>query len=196
MSTESGYIDYFAVLSLEPGCKPGEVRRAYKKKMKDLVIEISHAQITEEKRDRYLLQMAQMNAAFFILRDNDLREKYEKDRVSVMELEETWRKEAEKDPGSAESDQLRRTFDGALRDFLSAYLEERLLEAGRDKECVEASNWDAAHERHAARVLRLSRQRLYHEIQERLPFYAVTPPRIDWEKRTAAVAALLAERAE
>jgi hypothetical protein len=107
-------------------------------------------------------------------------------------LEEEWRQavEAKKD----NVDTLRRTFDGRLKDFLSKFVEEATLDAGRDKECVETSHWDAAHERHAFRILRDYRQSLYQQILERLPYYEVTPPNINWEKRAHRVASILAER--
>lgn len=178
---DSGYVNYAGVLGLDPDFKPGDVRRNYRKKIKDLLVEITGQAMTEERRNRYLLQMAQMNAAFYILRDNDLREKYQADRDAVIRLEEDWRLAAEADPGAA--DNLRRRFDQALRHFLSTYLEELMLQAGRDPECVENSGWDPAHERHASRVLRHYRQRIYHEIHERLPYYDVTRPEADWAER-------------
>jgi curved DNA-binding protein CbpA len=191
MSTESSYIDYFSVLDLTSDAKPGEVRRVYKKKMKHLVIDIAQAEITDTVRDRFLLDMARLNAAYYILRDNDRRATYCVDRAEVISLEKEWCAAADANKDTAEMDRLRRTFDSALRHFLSVYMEELMLEAGRDKECVEASNWDAAHERHASRTLRHYRQRLYHEIQERLPFFSVTPPKIDWDERQRTAAALM-----
>ncbi len=188
--SDSGYVNYFEILGLGEDCKPGEVRKNYKKMMKDLVLEIARMEVTEERRDRYLLKMAQLNAAFYILRDNARREQYVADRTHLIEVEEAWQKAAE--AGSEEADGLRRQFDGAVRHFLSAYMEELMLEAGRDKDCVEASHWDPYHERHAGRVLRQFRQRLYHEIHERLPYYEISKPEIDWDERAGAVAALLA----
>ncbi len=188
---ETGYVDYFSILGLTEDCKPGEVRKEYKRLMKDLVMEIHRTKLTEDKRDKFLLNMAQLNAAFYILRDNEKRERYVADRKQVMDLEEEWRQTAETSPEKA--DALRRSFDGALRHFLSTYLEELMLEAGRDAECVEASNWDPYHERHASRILRQYRQRLYHEIHERLPYYDVTKPKLDWDERGRTVARLLAE---
>lgn len=188
--SDQGYVDYFEILSVPPDCKPGDVRKNYKKMMKDLVIEIHSVALTPDRRDRYLLAMAQLNAAYYILRDNDLRETYVRAREEVMRLEAEWRRAAEEDAGNA--DALRRQFDRALRDFLSDYMEDLMLEAGRDKECVENSNWDPYHERHASRVLRHYRQRLYHEIHERLPYYDVTKPYIDWNERSRVVAALVA----
>ncbi len=189
MASDSGYVDYVAVLGLDPDFKNADVRRVYRKKIKDLLIEISQVQVTEERRNRFLLAIAQLNAAFYILRDKDRCEKYLADRTRVMELEEEWRAQAN-DP--AASERLRRQFDQALRDFLSVYMEELMLEAGRDPECVENSNWDAAHERHASSVLRRYRQQLFHEIHERLPFYDITQPSVDWDERSRFVAAILA----
>jgi hypothetical protein len=176
--SDQGYINYFSVLDLEEDCKPGEVRKNYKKKMKSLIMEIGRVEITQERRDTYLLDLATHNASYYILRDNARREQYLSDRKNVMGLESAWGEAVASN--SEEMDGLRRKFDGALRDFLSAYMEELMLEAGRDPECVEASRWDPAHERHASRVLRHYRQRLYHEIHERLPFHDVTEPVIDW----------------
>jgi len=193
--TEQGYIDYFQVLDLPHDCKPGEVRKTYKAKMKDLVIEIARTAkegMTNDKRDRYLLEMAKLNTAYFILRDNERRERYEQDRARVIALEEQWRIAVQEQ--SQEQEPLRRAFDAAVRHFLSTYMEESMLEAGRDPECVEASNWDPAHERHASGVLRHFRQRLYHEIHERLPFYLVTRPQIDWAERSTTVANILSGR--
>ncbi len=62
--SEEGYVDYFAILELDSSAKPGEVRKNYKRMMKDLVMEIARVRITEERRSHYLLQMAQLNAAF------------------------------------------------------------------------------------------------------------------------------------
>jgi len=188
--SDQGYINYFSVLELEEDCKAGEVRKHYKKKMKSLIMEIGRVEITQERRDKYLLDLATHNASFYILRDNGRRQQYIEDRKNVMELEEAWRDVVESE--SEERDTLRRKFDGALRDFLSTYMEELMLEAGRDVECVEASRWDIAHERHASRVLRHYRQRLYHEIHERLPFHEVTKPVVDWGERRETVAAILA----
>ncbi|MCC6142295.1 MAG: hypothetical protein IT368_00675 [Candidatus Hydrogenedentes bacterium] len=188
--TQEGYIDYFAIIDLPADCKPGEVRKNYKKMMKDLLLEIARVEITPARRDKYLLDMAHLNAAFYILRENDLREKYVHDRDRVMQLEDDWRASVDKD--SPEADALRRKYDGAVRHFLSTYMEELVLEAGRDPECVEASNWDPAHERHASRVLRHYRQRQYQAIQERLPYVQITEPRVDWNERARTAALLIA----
>lgn len=199
MQDDLGYIDYFAVLGLDETCKPGEVRKNYKQEMKNLLIEISRTQITPEKRDKFLLDLATHNAAFYILRENDLRDRYTEDRRRVMALEEQWRDavaQAERDPAQEpEAERLRRAYDGAVRHFLSRYLEELPLEAGRDPQCVEASHWDMAHERHAGRILRHFRQRRYHEIQERLPYAEVTKPVIDWDERARTVRSIVAQGA-
>jgi len=189
---QDGYIDYFATLGLEPDAKPGEVKNHYRKAMKTLVNEIAQTEITAAKRDAFLLQMAEMNAAFYILREEDRRKRYQADRERAMRLEDEWREAVEKKSPEAES--LRRQYDGALKHFLSAYMEEFVLEAGRDKECVENSHWDPSHERHASRILRHHRQRLYQKIHERLPYYEITPPSIDWEERARTVAATLAAK--
>jgi hypothetical protein len=180
------------MLELDASANPGEVRKGYKRLMKELVVEISQAQLTEEKRNSYLLRMAQMNAAFYILRDEHRRERYVADRAQAIQLEEDWRIAVEGKTEQAEP--LRRQYDGALKHYLSHYMEELVLEAGRDAECVEASHWDLNHERHAGRVLRQHRQRLYHQIHERLPFYDITPPQIDWDERARTVGALLSGR--
>jgi len=136
--------------------------------------------------------MAEMNAAFYILREEDRRQRYQADRERAMRLEDEWREAVEKKSPEAES--LRRQYEGALKHFLSAYMEEFVLEAGRDKECVENSHWDPSHERHASRILRHHRQRLYQKIHERLPYYEITPPSIDWEERARTVSATLASK--
>ncbi len=180
MTDDLGYIDYRVVLELSDGYKPADVIRNYKKKMKRLIVEISEHTDSEEKRSQYLLTMAHLNAAFYILRDKSRGECYLREREELIHLEEQWRDSA----ASAEaSDKLRRKYDQALRNFLARYMEELVLEAGRDADCVENSGWHAAHERHAARVLRHYRQQRYHQIHERLPYYEVTPPRVSWEER-------------
>jgi curved DNA-binding protein CbpA len=191
---EKGYVDYLEVLGLGADAKPGEVRKAYRKKMKDLVFEIQGVEITEERRAHFLLEMAKLNAANYILRDNELRETYWRERQQAIELEAEWRAAAE--AGSPDTDALRRRFDATIRHFLSHYVEEAMLDAGRDKECVEASGWDAAHERHASRILRHYRHGLYQDILERLPYHEVTPPSIDWDERRRTVAALVAGDAQ
>lgn len=188
-TNDQGYVNYFAILGLDESAKPGEVRKAYKRNMKNLVNEIANTELTEERRSHYLLEMAKLNAALYILRDTKLRDAYWRERQELIELEERWR-EAE-ESGDKEADNLRRQYDGRLRNFLARYMEELMLEAGRDKECVEASNWDAAHERHASRLLRFYRQSLHQQILERLPYFDLSPVEIDWEERKQTAAALL-----
>ncbi len=185
------YINYFKVLGLEEDCKAGDVRKNYKKMMKDLIMEIHTTEVTPDRLDQYLLTMAKLNAGFYILRDDERRKAYMQHRQRVIQLEKEWCQVAEKDVNSPEADQLRREYDRALRDFLTKYMEELVLEAGRDKECVETSNWDPYHERHASRVLRHYRQKIYSQIHERLPYYDVTKPNIDWTKREQTVIQIL-----
>ena len=188
---DKGYVDYLEILELDESARPGDVRKNYKRLMKDLVMEIARVEITQERRDRYLLDMAKLNAAFYILRDNASRDIYWELRKEVMLLENEWRDAV--DAGVSDTNALRRTYDAKLRHFLSRYVEETMLEAGRDKECVEASNWDAAHERHASRLLRHYRQSLYQQVLERLPYFEVTPPCIDWDERSRTIAAILSQ---
>jgi len=189
--SDEGYVDYFKILHLDEAAKPGEVRKNYKRMMKELVMEIASVQITEERRQHYLLEMAKLNAAFYVLRDNERREAYWEDRKTVIRLEEEWRKAAE--TNAPDNDARHRRFDARLRDFLSDYVEDLMLAAGRDAECVEASHWDAAHARHASRLLRQYRQSLNQKILERLPYYEVTTPAIDWRERAQTVASILSE---
>ncbi len=188
MTEDSGYVDYRTVLDLPENYKPADVIRTYKKKMKNLVIEISQTKVTQEQRDQYLLLMAQLNAAFYIFRDRARGESYLRERDEVIQLEEEWRT-VTGDP--AKSDVMRRRYDQALRSFLAKYMEELVLEAGRDPDCIESSGWDAAHERYAGRILRQYRQQRYHKIHERLPYYEITPPVIDWSERAVFVDNLL-----
>lgn len=187
-----GYIDFFELLGVKEDAKPGEVRRIYRRRMKELVSEIARVEITPDRRARYLLEMAQLNAGLCVLRDTEAREAYAAARAELIDLEERWRAAAE--TGSPECDALRRRFDSRVKDFLSKYCEEIMLSAGLDKECVEACNWDAAHERHASRILRFYRQKLYQKILERLPYAEVTTPRISWDERRRAVAAIINAR--
>jgi len=183
--TDEGYIDYFEVLDVPRTCKSGDARKNYKKKVKALLMEIgaevSNRSMTEAKFNEYLRKKAALNAAVYILRDNDRRAQYLADREEVMQLEDEWRQASGAD--SESRDRLRQQFDGKLRDFLAKYMEEYMLEAGRDPECVEASEWNLMHERHGTSVLRHYRQRLYRQIHERLPYSAITPPRIEPAER-------------
>lgn len=189
--TDEGYIDYYAILGLNRDAKPGEVRKEYRRRMKNLVYEIGETEITEEKRAFYLLEMAKLNAAFYILGNANRREAYTSERDGLIALEQRWRAAVE--GHSPEADALRREFDRRIRGFLSKYIEEAMLDAGRDRECVEASNWNEAHERHASRILRHYRQSLYQKVLERLPFVEVTPPNIDWSERAQTVRSILSE---
>jgi len=157
--------------------------------MKELVDEIRRVEITEDRRIRYLLEMAKYNAALVILRDNDTRQRYWDERNELIELEDRYRAAAERDKDEAEK--LRRQYDGKLKSFLASYVEEVMLSAGRDKECAEASHWDAHHERLASRILRQFKNRLYREILERLPYTEVTPPKINWDERRRTVQELV-----
>jgi len=189
---DNGYVNYFEILNLDETAKPGEVRNAYKRNMKDLVHEIAQVEITEERRTYYLLEIAKLNASLFVLRDTELRDAYWNERKRLIALEQEWSDAVAK--GGQDTDALRREFDSGIRNFLAKYLEEAMLDAGRDKDCVESSNWNAAHERHAYRILRHYRQSLYQKILERLPYYEVTPPTINWDERRTAVASALATR--
>lgn len=187
--SDQGYIDYFQVLGLPEDAKQGEIRNQYKRLMRDLVMDIQRTEITADRREQFLLQLAQLNAAFYILRNTALRDQYVNDRKQVMELEVQWKKAVEF--GSSEADGYRRSFDAALRHFLTRYMEELVLTAGRDEECVEASHWDADHERHAGKILRHYRQQQYHQIHERLPYYDVTHPDVNWDERRRTVASII-----
>jgi hypothetical protein len=91
-------------------------------------------------------------------------------------------------PGAIEAEPMAREYDRRVRAWLSKYLEDMMLAAGRDKECVEASQWDRAHERHATRLLREFRHRQYQAIVQRLPFVDVTKPEVNWDERRRMVA--------
>lgn len=186
--SDEGYIDYFAVLGLTAECKPGEVRKQYKQMMKTLVLKIAREEITEARRNDFLLNMCRLNAAYYILRDAEERARYTELRNEVVALEGQWQA---LDADKADTEEIRRDYDSALKQFLSTYMEERMLEAGRDKECIEASKWDPMHERHASTVLRQYRQQLYHKIQERLPYAEITTPSIDWTNRVGVVTTIL-----
>lgn len=191
MSNDKGYINYFEILGLDENAKRGEVVQNYKHATKGLRLDIRLDEITEERRAFYVLEMAKLNAAFFILRDNKARETYWETRRQLIAMEQQWRDAVVRN--APEADTLRRAYDGKLRHFLSKYVEETMLQAGRDRDCIKESNWDEAHERYASRVLRHYRQSLYQQILERLPYTEVTPPQIDWEERSRTIAAILAE---
>lgn len=189
MESDVGYINFFDILGVGEDAKTAEVRSTYKKKMKDLVWEIQHAELTEARRAQYLLQMAQLNAAFVVLRDNDERERYWSQRQQLIELEQDWRAAVEAD--APEADKLRREYESNLRDFLSHYCETMMLGAGYDKECAQTSHWDEGHARHASKVLRHHRHRLLHDVLERLPYTRITPPEIDMTERSEFLASLI-----
>jgi len=192
---DAGYINFYAILGLEPSANPGEVRKTYRRKMKELVGEIAQARITEDRRAEYVLEMAKMNGAVDVLRDKALREEYWGEREALIALEQQWREAAERDADPETTDPLRREFDGRVKAFLSKYVEETMLEAGQDKEVMEASHWNILHSRYALKHLRHYRHRLYHDILERLPYHQVTQPAIDWDERKRRAAALLEETA-
>lgn len=187
---DTGYVNYYEILGVPQEAPPGEIRKTYKREMKRVVQEIASREITEDLRARYLLEMAKLNAAHYILCDKDKRQAYWDLRSELIELERRWSAEAGKD--LAQDDRYRRQFDAKVKTFLSLYVEEAVLEAGRDPECVEASHWDEAHQRHAFRFLRRYRHMLYHDILERLPYYEVTPPSIDWDERASVVCGVVA----
>lgn len=188
---EEGYINYFEILGVDRNARRGEVRKAYLHRMKALIAEIARMEITEERRNTYLLEIAKLNAAYFVLRDAEQKEHYAEEREALIRLEREWCQAVAENRKDA--DTLRRDFNRRIRDFLSRYIEETMLAAGRDRECVEASNWDEAHERHAFRILRHYRQILYQKILERLPYVDTTPPEIDWQERAATVTSLLSD---
>jgi hypothetical protein len=188
---DKGYINFYDTLGLEPGANPGEIRKTYKKKMKQLVMDIAQAEITEAVRNQFLLDLAKLNAAVYVLRDKGLSEAYWNERQELIDLEQKWTSL----PVNAldERDKLRQQFDSLVRHFLSRYVEEITLVAGLDKEVAEASNWNQAHARHATRILRHYRHNLYHDILERLPFYEITTPKINWDEREKAVIQMASE---
>lgn len=191
-TNDGGYVNYFDILDVEPAAKPGEVRKSYRTKMKNLVAEIAAVEITEERRAAYLLEMAKLNAGLFLLRETELRDTYWQDRQELINLELEWSQAAQ---SGADTNELRKSYDSRVRSFLSRYVEDAMLAAGRDKECVETSHWDAAHERHASRILRHYRNGLYQQILERLPFSDVTKPDIEWAERQRFVGSVLAQGA-
>ena len=192
--SEAGYINFFEILDAKDTAKPGEVRNAYKKRMKSLVADLSRQDLTSEQLNKSILDMAQLNAAVYVLRDNARRDAYWAERTDLIALEEKWCTLGDGKP--QESDALRKEFDTKVRSFLSKYVEEMTLEAGYDKEVMEASHWSEAHARHATRLLRHFRHNLYSDILERLPYYEVTRPDIDWDERKSTIASLIAGGAD
>jgi DnaJ-class molecular chaperone len=98
---ERGYVNYFDVLGVATDAKPGEVRKVYRRKMKDLLNEINRVEVTARLKSQYLLEMAKLNAALYILRDTDERDAYWQERQALMQLEARWRDAA--DAGSDRS---------------------------------------------------------------------------------------------
>lgn len=190
--SESGYINYFDILGLRDDANPGEVRNTYRTKMKVLVQEIKRSTITEDRRAQFILEMAKLNGAVIVLRDNARREAYWSERRELIDLEHRWREAAERDPDPEKTDALRREFDGRVRSFLSKYVEETMLEAAQDKEVAETSGWNVYYSRYALNLLRHYRHLLHHDILERLPYHAVTRPNIDWDERGRAIERMLA----
>ena len=189
MSSDAGYINYFDTLGLANGANPGEVRKTYKRAMKKLVQEIAQAEITPDKRSAFILDVARLNAACFVLKDKERREVYWEEREGLIAMEAEWSALDESDTEGHE--RIRAPFDSRVRSFLSKYVEEMTLTAGQDKEILEASHWNEAHARYATSLLRYYRQHLYNDILERLPYHEVTRPKIDWEKRKSTVHELL-----
>lgn len=179
--SQQGYIDYFEVLGLPADCKQGEVRNQYKRHMRDLVMEIQRVEITADRRERYLLELAKVNAAFYILRNNALREQYVADRAKVIELEEKWgrqsRLEARRQTTCAAPSMWR--FATSFR----ATWKNWCCWPAATRNASKRATGTPAHERHAGRVLRHYRQELYQTIHERLPYYDVTQPTTDLDER-------------
>ena len=50
--TGDGYINFFEILGLNEDAKPGEVRKVYRRRMKELVGEIARVEITQQRRAR------------------------------------------------------------------------------------------------------------------------------------------------
>lgn len=189
MSSDAGYVNYYADLGLAAGANTGEVRKVYKRLMKKLVTDITQGPMTQARQNKYLLDMSRLNAAMYVLKDNDLREAYENERNELIDLEQRWCAAPKGD--FEQHNKFRVEFETKVRSFLSKYVEEMTLTAGQDKEVVEASRWDAAHARHASALLRYYRHHLYNDILERLPYHEVTEPVVDWTEREKTVAAML-----
>lgn len=189
MASEAGYINYFETLGLENRANPGEVRKTYKKQMKQLLQEIAQVEVTPDRRAQFILQMSNLNAAVYVLKDKERRENYWDERQALIDLEAEWCALDESDHDR--HNELRPRFDNDVQSFLSKYVQEMPLNAGSDHEVMEASHWDEAHARHATQLLRQSRHDLYTEILERLPYHEVTKPKIDWSERQSTVAELL-----
>jgi curved DNA-binding protein CbpA len=188
--SEAGYINYFEILGLGEDANPGEVRNTYRKKMKALRDSVTDT-IPEDRRAQFILDMAKLNAAVFILRDQAKRAAYAQERQALIDLEKRWTDQAAKSSDPESTDALRREFDARARSFLSKYVEETMLEAGQDKDVAELSGWNIFYARYALKLLRHYRHLLYHDILERLPFHVVTQPSIDWAERRRTVAAIL-----
>ena len=189
MAEEAGYINYFETLALPNGANPGEVRKTYKKLMKQLLNQISSVEMTPERQSQFIMQIATMNAAVYVLKDKERREAYWTEREALIALEAEWCSLDESD--IERHNKLRGHFDNEVNAFLSKYVQEMAQNAGTDNEVIEASRWDEAHARHATQLLRQYRHHLYHEILERLPYHEVTKPIIDWEERQRVVGELL-----
>lgn len=189
MASDAGYINYFEILGLEDGANPGEVRNSYKKTMKKLMQELSSGKVAQDKQNQFLLDMARLNAAVYVLKDQERREAYVADRQELIDLEATWCASDQSD--YEQNNRYRAEFDMKVRSFLSKYVEETTLTAGMDKEVAEASQWGPGHSRAATSLLRYFRHHLYNEILERLPYHEVTEPKIDWDERKSTIAAML-----
>lgn len=189
MAVETGYINYFELLGLENGANPGEVRKTYKRLMKRLLQEVGQAEVTPGRRAQFMLQMANLNAAVFVLKDKERREAYWTERQALIDLEARWCALDESDQDAHNT--LRGEFDNGVRSFLSRYVQEMPLNAGTDHEVIEASRWDVAYARHATQLLRQYRHHLYNDILERLPYHEVTKPQVDWSERQTVVTQLL-----
>ncbi len=189
MASNAGYVNYFETLGLADGANPGEARKVYKRMMKKLVQDIARTEITPDKRSAFILDVARLNAACFVLKDKDRREIYWAEREALIAMETEWCALDESDTEAHEK--IRSNFDSRVRSFLSKYVEEMTLTAGQDREILEASRWDEAHARYATSLLRYYRQHLYNDILERLPYHEVTKPKIDWVERQSTVVELL-----